>query len=74
MFGDRDEKSGEERYPELELVRLAIPRRVYTSMHMNYVAESIIDIHRNRSAIKGLRLVYEAPLLRHFTARMEELD
>ena len=73
MFGEKDAKSGKEKYPELELVRLAIPRRVYTFMHMNYVAESIIEIFKNRKSIKGLRLVYEAPLLRHFTARMEEL-
>jgi tyrosine phenol-lyase len=74
MFGEKDGKTGKEKYPELELVRLAIPRRVYTSMHMNYVAESIIALYHNRQNIKGLRLVYEAPLLRHFTARLEELD
>lgn len=73
MFGEKDEKSGEDNYPELELVRLAIPRRVYTSMHIKYVADSIIDIFNHRQKIKGLRLIYEAPLLRHFTARMEEL-
>ncbi|MBN2356036.1 tryptophanase [candidate division KSB1 bacterium] len=74
MFGEKDEKNHQEKYPELELVRLAVPRRVYTSTHMNYVAESIIEIYKNRDRIKGLRLMYEAPLLRHFTARMEELD
>ncbi len=74
MFGEKDEKTKEEKYPELELVRLAIPRRVYTSTHMQYVAESIIEIYKKRDRIKGLRLVYEAPLLRHFTARLEEVD
>jgi len=61
-------------YPKLELVRLAIPRRVYTTMHMNYVAESIIEIFKNREKLKGLRIVKEAPFLRHFTAVLEESD
>jgi tyrosine phenol-lyase len=74
MFAKKDAKTGTITYPELELVRLAIPRRVYTTMHMNYVAESIIEIFKNRERIKGLRLVYEAPYLRHFTARLEELS
>jgi tryptophanase len=43
-------------------------------MHMNYVAESIIEIFKTRERIRGLRLVYEAPYLRHFTARLEELS
>ncbi|MDZ7261977.1 MAG: tryptophanase [candidate division KSB1 bacterium] len=73
MFAHKDEKTGETVYPELELVRLAIPRRVYTTMHINYVAESIIKIYENRDRIKGLKIIYEAPLLRHFTARLEEL-
>lgn len=74
MFGEKDEKTGKERYPKLEMVRLAIPRRVYTSMHMKYVADSIIQLYCNRNTIKGLRLVYEAPILRHFTARLEDID
>jgi len=73
MFAHRDPETGEMVYPQLELVRLAIPRRVYTSMHMNYVAESIIDLYQRREEIKGLRIIYEAPILRHFTARLEEL-
>ncbi|MDZ7372442.1 MAG: tryptophanase [candidate division KSB1 bacterium] len=73
MFARKDPKTGETIYPELELVRLAIPRRVYTTMHMNYVAESIIDLYRKRDEIRGLRIVYEAPILRHFTARLEEI-
>ena len=73
MFGEKDAAGGE-KFPELELVRLAVPRRVYTSMHMSYVADSIIDIHKKRDTIRGLRLIHEAPLLRHFTARMEEIS
>jgi tryptophanase len=55
----------------LELVRLAIPRRVYTQSHIDYVAEVIIDTFQMRNDISGMRIVEEAPLLRHFTAKME---
>jgi tryptophanase len=71
MFGHKDPKTGEDVYPELELLRLAVPRRVYTTAHIEYVAKSIIEVYRNRESIKGLKLVYEANLLRHFTARLE---
>lgn len=71
MFGHKDEKTGEDVYPNLELLRLAIPRRVYTTAHIEYVANSIIDIFNNKENIKGLKLVYEAEILRHFTARLE---
>jgi tryptophanase len=74
MFGHRDPASGEMVWPALELVRLAIPRRVYTTEHMRYVAESVIQIHRQRERLKGLRITHEAPVLRHFTARLEELE
>ncbi len=73
MLAEEDPNTGQVRYPGLELVRLAIPRRVYTTMHMHYVAESIIEIFHHRDKIRGLRIVYEAPILRHFTARMEEI-
>jgi tryptophanase len=56
-----------------ELVRLAIPRRVYTQSHIDYVVEVIIDTWQKRNEIKGLKMVYEAPLLRHFTAKFIEL-
>ena len=56
------------------MVRLAIPRRVYTNMQIAYVAESIVDLYRRRESIHGLTMTYEAPMLRHFTARFEELD
>ena len=74
MFGHPDPNSGEMVYPQLELVRLAVPRRVYTTEHMRYVAESVIELHRRRERLKGLRITYEAPVLRHFTARLEELE
>jgi tryptophanase len=73
MFAAKDPKTGKVTYPKLELVRLAIPRRVYTTMHMNYVAESIIEIFKNREKLNGLRIVKEAPFLRHFTAVLEEI-
>jgi tyrosine phenol-lyase len=74
MFGKREAATGRIVHPELEMVRLAIPRRVYTNMQIAYVAESIIDLHRRRETLRGLTMVYEAPMLRHFTARFEELD
>src|SRR6267142_1194217 len=74
MFGHRDPASGAMVWPTLELVRLAVPRRVYTTEHMRYVAESVIELHRRREQLKGLRIIHEAPVLRHFTARLEELE
>ncbi len=57
----------------MELVRLAFPRRVYTQSHIDYVAEVIIKVFKERQNIKGLTITYEAPTLRHFTARLEEI-
>ncbi len=74
MFGHRDPASGEMVYPRLDLVRLAIPRRVYTTEQMRYVGRSVIQLHHERDRLKGLRITYEAPMLRHFTARLEELS
>lgn len=73
MFGHKDKRTGEPVFPSLELVRLAIPRRVYTTAHMTYVAESIIKIFEKRKHLRGMRLTYEAPILRHFTAQLEEI-
>ena len=56
---------------KMDLVRLAIPRRVYTQSHIDYVVEVILDVWQNRERIQGLKLTYEAPFLRHFTARLE---
>ncbi|MBK6484802.1 MAG: tryptophanase [Chitinophagaceae bacterium] len=58
----------------MELVRLAIPRRVYTQSHIDYVSEIIIEVFNNRKNIKGLEITYEAPALRHFTARLKEVE
>lgn len=65
---------GNHYYPELELVRLTIPRRVYTYAHMDVVADSIIDLYNERAGVKGLKMVYESPVLRFFTARFEPLE
>ena len=58
---------------KMDLVRLAIPRRVYTQSHIDYVVEVILEVWKNREQIQGLRLAHEAPFLRHFTARLEPL-
>lgn len=73
MFSSKNPETGEVVFPELELVRLAIPRRVYTISHMNYVADALIELYENRDKIRGLKITYEAPHLRHFTIRLEEL-
>jgi len=58
---------------KMDLVRLAIPRRVYTQSHIDYVVEVILDVWKRREQIRGLKLSYEAPFLRHFTAKLEPL-
>jgi tyrosine phenol-lyase len=73
MFEETDKVTGKAIHPPLELVRLAVPRRVYTMSHMQYVADSILKIFAQRKSLRGLKLTYEAPMLRHFTARMEEV-
>ena len=59
---------------QMELVRLAIPRRVYTQSHIDYVAEVIIEVFNNREEIKGLKIIEEAPMLRHFTAKLKPIQ
>jgi tryptophanase len=59
---------------KMELVRLAIPRRVYTQSHIDYVVEIILRVWKRRARIRGMRLTYEAPFLRHFTAHLEPMD
>jgi tryptophanase len=72
MFGKYDEQ-GQPIPPPMELVRLAIPRRVYTQSHIDYVCEIILEVFANRNTYKGYKISYEAPLLRHFTAELEAL-
>jgi tryptophanase len=55
-------------------VRLAIPRRVYTQSHIDYLVEVILEVFRKREGIRGMRLTYEAPFLRHFTAKLEPVE
>jgi len=77
MFGGRaadgESKNATPASPGLELVRLAIPRRVYTQSHIDYVIEAAGELFARRSTLRGLRIVYEPPVLRHFTARFEEI-
>jgi tryptophanase len=70
MFGKRL-PDGTESPGTMELVRLAIPRRTYTQSHIDYVVEVILEVWRRRDSLGGLRLIYQAPFLRHFTARLE---
>ncbi len=67
----RDPVTGENRYPKLELVRLTIPRRVYTQAHMDVVTESVISLFEDRKLVHGLRFAYEPEYLRFFQARFE---
>jgi len=74
LLADRDPDTGENRYPDLELLRLAIPRRVYTNNHMDYVAAAIINVFDRRDKIiSGYKIVKEAPILRHFTVKLEKV-
>lgn len=72
MFAHKD-PSGQMVYPKLELVRLAIPRRVYTQAHLDHVVRTLGRIRDRRKALRGLRMTYAAEVLRHFTARFEPL-
>ena len=69
----RDPKTGDHRYPKLELTRLTIPRRVYTQAHMDVVAEAVKAVYDNRSNVKGLKMVYEPKYLRFFQARFRQI-
>jgi len=70
----RDPKTGKNRRPALELVRLTIPRRVYTQAHMDVVAESVIELYQNRDKISGLKFNYEPEYLRFFQARFSKIN
>jgi tryptophanase len=73
MFGRDTPDGGEPICAQMELVRLAVPRRVYTASHLRYVADVLGEIAADRSRLRGLKFTYKAPVLRHFTARFEEL-
>ena len=73
MFACLDPDTGLWHYPALELVRLAIPRRVYTQSHLDYVADTLAEIATRRESLRGYRFSYAPELLRHFTARFEPL-
>jgi tyrosine phenol-lyase len=70
----RDPKTGANRRPRLELVRVTIPRRVYTQAHMDVTAETIAEVYDRRDSIGGLEMVYEPPSLRFFQARFRPLS
>ncbi len=70
-FAKTGKEPGEVIYPKMELYRLAVPRRVYTDRHMEVVAEGFRQLIKKRDKVRGLKLTYEPPLLRHFLARME---
>ena len=69
----RNKQTGEHNYPNLELVRLTIPRRVYTQAHMDVIVESVKNVYKRRKAIKGLEMIYEPEHLRFFQARFKKL-
>ncbi len=74
ILADRDPVTRENRYPDLEFVRLAIPRRTYTNNHMHFVAAHIINVWERRNEIKtGYSIRYEAPIMRHFTVELEKI-
>ena len=73
MFGKYD-SNGKLIPPPMELVRLAIPRRVYTQSHIDYVSEVILDVFKNRNKLKGYEITYQAPMLRHFTAKFKPIE
>ncbi len=73
MFAHPNPDTGAMEYPRLELVRLALPRRVYTQSHLDYVADTLITLKEKSDALKGYRITYAPPLLRHFTARFEPI-
>ena len=74
LMADRNPDTRENRYPDLEMVRIAIPRRVYTNNHMDYVAAAVRNVFDRRAKIqRGLRILREAPIMRHFTVELERL-
>ncbi len=72
MFGLKPD--GSEEPPAMDLVRLAVPRRVYTQSHMDYLIEVILEVYERRAELKGMTIIWQPPVLRHFTARFAYLD
>jgi tryptophanase len=74
LMADRDPITRENRYPELEMVRLALPRRVYTDNHINYVAAVARNVYARKDKIRnGVKISWEAPIMRHFTVKLEKI-
>ncbi len=73
LLAGRDPETEKNRTPKLEMLRLTIPRRVYTYRHMDIVVEGLKNLYKKRKKIKGLKMIYEPPILRHFTARFKPI-
>lgn len=74
LLADRDPETRENRYPKLELLRLAIPRRTYTNNHMDYIAAAVSNVfERRHTIVKGYKIVKEPPILRHFTVKLDKV-
>ena len=72
-MADRDPDTRENRYPKLELLRLAIPRRTYTNNHMDFIAVALKNVYDRREEItSGYNIKWEAPIMRHFTVKLEK--
>ena len=73
ILADRDPETRENRYPKLELVRLALPRRTYTDNHIRYIAAALKNVFDRRDEItKGYKITWESEILRHFTVKLEQ--
>jgi tryptophanase len=74
LMADRDPETRENRFPALDMIRMAVPRRVYTDNHMEYVAAAAANVYERRKDIKhGLKISWEAPIMRHFTVKLEKI-
>ena len=75
LLADRDPETRENRFPKLEMVRLAIPRRVYSNNHMEYVAVALKNVFDRREELRsGFNITWEAPIMRHFTVELERKE